>query len=177
MTRLFIVLRPSPAFRDALASLQENLRSAGVAGRWLAPESLHLTLAFIGERPDPETVLSLLPPVNQAFSVALSHPGFFPKADVLWAGTRPNGKLDALAVRVRDKLTEGGIPFDRRPFVTHITLARKPKLPEGMDLSLFPVTQAEMTVREVCLYKSERGENGMMYTVIDSTRTDEEGAP
>ena len=177
MMRLFIALRPSPAFRDALATLQERLRASGAAGRWLAPENLHLTLAFIGEWQDPETVLSLLPPVKKAFSIALSHLGFFPKADVLWAGTRPNDKLDALAACVRDRLTEGGVRFDPRPFVPHITLARKPKLPEGMDLSLFPVPPAEMTVRELCLYKSERGENGMMYTVIGSTRTDEEGAP
>ena len=177
MTRLFIALRPSPAFRDALASLQENLRAAGVTGRWLEPFNLHLTLAFIGERPDPEAVLSLLPPADQGFTMALSHPGLFPKADVLWAGTVPCPELDALAARVRDRLTEGGVRFDPRPFVPHITLARKPKLPEGMDLSLFPVPPAEMTVREVCLYKSERGESGMMYTVIGSTRTDEEGAP
>lgn len=177
MARLFIGLRPSPLFRDALSVLQENLCAAGAAGRWLAPESLHLTLAFIGERPDPEAVLSILPPVENAFSIALSHPGFFPKADVLWAGTVPCPELDGLAARVRDRLTEGGVSFDRRPFVPHITLARKPKLPEGMDLSLFPVPTAEMTVRELCLYKSELGESGMMYTVIGSTRKDEEGVP
>ena len=177
MTRLFIGLRPSPAFRDALSGLQENLRAAGVTGRWLEPFNLHLTLAFIGERPDPEAILSLLPPVEKEFSIALSHPGFFPKADVLWAGTQPCAELDALAACVRDRLTEGGIRFDPRPFVPHITLARKPKLPEGMDLSLFPVPPAEMTVREVCLYQSERGESGMMYTVIGSTRKNEEGAP
>ena len=177
MMRLFIALQPSSEFRNALTILQERLREAGVTGRFLAPSNLHLTLAFIGERPDPEAILSLLPPVEKAFSIALSQPGFFPKADVLWAGTRPCAGLDGLAARVRDRLTEGGIPFDRRPFVPHITLARKPKLPEGMDLSLFPVPQAEMTVRELCLYKSERGESGMTYTVIGSTRTDEEGAP
>ena len=166
--RLFVALRPSPEFRDALTALQENLRAGGVTGRWLSPENLHLTLAFVGQRPDPEGVFNALPKPEEPFDIALSHPGVFPEADVLWAGTAPSRALDSLARRVRDGLSEAGIPFDQRAFVPHITLARKPRVPEGVRLNGWQVPPAAMTVREVCLYKSERGENGMVYTVIGS---------
>ncbi|MBR5111692.1 MAG: hypothetical protein IK099_16045 [Clostridia bacterium] len=49
--RLFVGLQPSPAFREALSELQERLRLVGVEGRYVTPDNLHLTLAFIGEWP------------------------------------------------------------------------------------------------------------------------------
>ena len=51
-------------------------------------------------------------------------------------------------------------------FVPHITPGRKPIVPEGFDLSGIVVPAAEMTVSDVFLYRSERGENGMIYSVV-----------
>lgn len=162
--RLFVALEPSPAFRDALASLQERLRAAGVTGRYLTPGSLHLTLAFIGMWP--EDITALLPPVETAFPIALTHVGVFPGARVLWAGVQPCEALDGLARRVRRNLAEAAVPFDPQAFNPHITLIRKPAVPESVSLSDIRVPRAEMTVRDVCLYRSESGENGPVYTVI-----------
>ena len=161
MPRLFVALEPSPEFRDALAALQDRLRAAGVAGRWPDPACLHMTLAYIGMWP--EDVTALLPPVRRPFPLTLSRLGIFPGADVLWAGVEPSAELDWLAAEVRRILDGAGIPFDRQPFFPHITLARKPRLPEGFGLPEFPVPAAVLTVREVCLYQSEPG---MRYTVI-----------
>ena len=173
--RIFIGLQPSPAFRDALSALQGMLREAGVAGRWLDPSNLHMTLAFIGQWEDPEAVLSLLPAVEKPFPVVLSHIGVFQKADVLWAGTASSEALDELAERVRSRLLEAGIPFDPRPFVPHITLARKPILPDQFLLPAVPVPPAELMVRDICMYQSERGENGMVYSVIGRSPEKAEG--
>ena len=164
LMRLFAALEPSPDFRTALGEVRDRLRAAGAEGRWLEPSNLHLTLAFIGMWPEDAT--RFLPPVERPFRIALSHPGVFPEANVLWAGVAPCEALDRLAARVRRNLAEAGIPFDPQAFNPHITLARKPRLPEGLTLADFPVPAAEMTVREVCLYRSERAESGMVYTVI-----------
>ena len=164
MMRLFIALEPSPEFRNALSVLQNNLRTAGVSGRYLEPSGLHLTLAFIGMWP--ENIAALLPHVQQPFVITLSGTGLFPKADVLWAGITPSGPLNELARNVRTVLSEAGIPFDRKAFNPHITLVRKPRMPKETVLSGIRVPPAEMIVRGVCLYRSERGENGMEYTVI-----------
>ena len=165
--RLFIALQPSPGFRAGLADLQERLRAAGVAGRYRDPSGLHLTLAFIGEWP--EDVIGLLPAVQKPFPVTLSHTGIFPEAKVLWAGTVPSEELDSLAEQVRHRLAEAGIPFDRKRFCPHITLIRKPAVPAGTVLPEIPVPPVTMTVDKVCLYRSDRGDSGSVYTVIGSS--------
>lgn len=166
--RIFVALQPTPAFRDALASTQERLRAAGVAGRYLTPSNLHLTLAFVGLWA--EDITGLLPPVRQPFPVTLSHVGVFPKAKVLWAGVEPSEALDGLARQIRQALSEAEIPFDRRDFNPHITLARKPVVPDHGMLSAIEVPRATMIVKDICLYRSDRGENGMEYTVIGRSR-------
>ena len=162
--RLFVALEPSPGFRDALSALRERLCMAGVNARYYDPSNYHLTLAFIGAWP--ENIAAVLPQVSAPFSIVLSRLGVFPEANVLWAGIAPSAALDGLAGRVRRALEDAGIPFDRQPFYPHITLGRKPAVPEGVSLGEIAVPPAAMTVREVCLYRSDRGENGMAYTVI-----------
>ena len=170
--RIFVALQPTPAFRDALASLQDRLRNAGVTGRYLTPSNLHMTLAFIGMWP--EDITELLPIVEQPFPVTLSRLGIFPKAKVLWAGVEPSQELNSLAGEVRQALTEAEIPFDRQDFNPHITLVRKPIIPENLILSDVHVPQATMVVKDVCLYRSYHCENGMEYTVIGRSKQEGE---
>ena len=164
--RLFVGLRPSDEFRAALSVLQSRLRAAGVTANYLDPSNLHMTLAFIGEWL--EDVSGLLPEVTQPFSLSLSHVGLFPGAKVIWAGTGASEDLNQLAERVRNNLTEAGIPYDPKPFVPHITLGRKPAVPSGFHLSEIMIPQAVMTVRDVFLYRSDRRDTGMVYSVIGS---------
>ena len=166
--RLFVALRPSGEFRAALSALQDRLREAGVSGRYLDPSNLHLTLAFIGEWP--EDITSFLPAVVCPFPMVLSRLGIFPEAKVLWAGPEPSEELNRLAEQVRRILTEKGIPYDPKEFNPHITLVRKPAVPAGTDLSELFIPSVSMTVDRVCLYRSDRGEHGMVYTVIGTTR-------
>ena len=162
--RLFVGLEPSPAFREALAELQGRLRAAGVAGRYLEIGNLHMTLAFIGMWTEDAAVL--LPTVDEPFPITLSCLGVFPKAKVLWAGVDPSEALNALAERVRRSLAEAEVPFDPQPFNPHITLARKPVIPDGLNLSQIEAPRAAMLVKDVCLYRSEPGENGVKYSLI-----------
>ena len=162
--RVFVALQPAPVFRDALASLQDRLRAVGVTGRYLTPANLHLTLAFIGMWP--ENITNLLPSVQKPFPVTLSRLGIFPAARVLWAGIEPSETLDRLAQQVRQALSEAEIPFDRKNFNPHISLVRKPTVPEHVTLSEIEVPRATMIVDDVCLYRSDHLENGMEYTVI-----------
>ena len=174
MMRLFVALQPSSDFRDALAVLQDRLHAAGITGRYLEPSNLHLTLAFIGMWP--ENIAERLPSVQQPFPVVLSHIGLFPEANVLWAGVEPSEPLSGLAGCVRHVLSDAGIPFDRKRFNPHITLIRKPSIPGEIVLSEIEIPRASMTVSDVCLYRSDRGKHGMMYTVIGRS-PDQEAEP
>ncbi len=162
--RLFIGLEPTPDFRHALDELQSRLRVSGTEGRYLDPANLHMTLAFIGEWP--QDLTGVLPAVDVPFAITLSHLGIFSGAKVLWAGVEPSPALDALAARVRMQLDDARIPYDRQAFAPHITLLRKPVVPENMDLSAIEVPQATMLVHEVCLYQSVHEADGMHYRVL-----------
>ena len=165
--RLFAALRPSEEFRTALSVLQSRLQDSGIAAQYLDPSNLHLTLAFIGEWP--EDISGILPKADVPFPITLSHIGIFPQAKVIWAGVDASEDLNRLAERVRNNLSEAGIPFDPKPFVPHITLGRKPAVPAEFDFSEIRIPRASMTVSDVCLYRSDRRENGMVYTVIGSS--------
>jgi len=170
--RLFVALRPTEEFKEALSALQGQLRRAGVEGKYLDKASLHLTLAFIGEWP--ENVTACLPPVMAPFSIMLSHIGVFQRAKVLWAGVEDSEGLNRLARAVRQRLRDNGIPFDPQAFNPHITLIRKPVLPDEAVLSSIKPPPVSMQVGEVCLYLSERRESGMAYTVIGRKGRQEE---
>lgn len=164
--RMFVGLQPSQEFREALALVQDRLRASSVTGRYLDPSNLHMTLAFIGEWP--ENVSELLPVVDKPFPITLSHIGIFEEADVLWAGVQPSEELRNLAKRVRHILADEGIPFDRKIFNPHITLMRKPSIPGNIVLSDIEIPAATMLIDKVCLYRSDRVKNGMVYSIIGS---------
>ena len=58
--RLFIAIQPDRQMKDALRAVQNELRRRGVEGNYTRAENLHLTLAFIGEYPDPDAVLEAM---------------------------------------------------------------------------------------------------------------------
>jgi len=62
------------------------------------------------------------------------------------------------------------IPFDRKAFKPHITLMRKPSIPVNATISEIKIPAATMLVEDVCLYRSDRGKNGMVYTIIGSSK-------
>ena len=159
--RLFTAINLTQPLRDALIGLQNELYDHGVRGRYTSEEDLHLTLAFIGEYPDPQPVLDALSAVSfTPFPLTLEGLGSF--GSLWWAGLRDSAPLTAVGRRIRRALAENGIPFDRKRFSPHITLLRKAEGPLP-GLSLAPVT---MTVETVSLMRSDRGRHGMIYTEV-----------
>jgi len=101
------------------------------AARWVPPENLHATVAFIGETPDADAVIeavtraaSPFPPVR----LVLEGLGAFPswrRARVLWAGlTGEVAVLSAAARAVGEALAPIGYEPEDRPYTAHVTLAR-----------------------------------------------------
>ena len=162
--RLFIAVKLSDEIRKALAKIQEDLRRQGVQGRYLTPENLHMTLAFIGEVPDPDPVLEAADAVPfPAFPITLKEAGIF-KSNILWAGIRPSEPLEKLVKHLRRELAEADIPFDRQTFRPHITLIRGLDTEKGLPEIRLP--EVTMTVDHMTVYRSDRGRDGMIYTEI-----------
>ena len=72
--RLFIAIQPNKSVRAALRAVQNELRRRGVEGNFTRMENLHLTLAFIGEYPDADSVTDAL----QGISLRCFQQGYQP---------------------------------------------------------------------------------------------------
>ena len=55
--RLFIAIELEPNIKYALTEIQGTMKKQNIIGNYTPIENVHLTLAFIGEYPDPEQVL------------------------------------------------------------------------------------------------------------------------
>lgn len=163
--RLFIAINFDSAVKDSLIDLQEDLRQAGVSGRWTVPENLHMTAAFIGDYGDPDEVLEVMEGIPFApFTMTLR--GVQRVRDMYFARTGECREMKDYVRRLRKALSDRGIPFDRKKFSPHITLARRVSIRgEGLYNDI-EVPDLEMEVDGISLMRSDRGKHGMIYTEL-----------
>lgn len=144
--RLFFALWPSSALAGELHRLAAEARYS-CGGRLMAQDTLHLTLAFLGQVE--ETRLPELHDIAAAISVpaftlSLDRLGYWRHNRILWAGcTTPPPELAALADALHQALRHAGFVLEERPFAAHLTLLRNarceaaPSLPVALP---WPVT-------------------------------------
>ena len=127
--RLFFALWPDDTVRAALAAASAAIhRVAG--GRATRAESIHLTLAFLGDC-DADRLGALKADRGAAFgcdrsSSSSTKRGFWKHNRIAWVGaTETPGALEALVSELRTALAEAQFAFDPKPFVPHVTLVRK----------------------------------------------------
>ena len=163
--RLFIAIQLTDEIKDALTGVQTFLRTHGVHGNFTRRENLHLTLAFIGEYADPDSVLDAMRAVAfSPFSIRLE--GFGSFGDLYWSGIGGSEELAVCVKRLRRTLAEQGIPFDRKKFSPHMTLIRKASFDKRAALPGVTIPDAAMEVNAISLMRSDRTKNGMVYTEI-----------
>ena len=156
--RLFIAAKPHGA-EEALAETIALLRDR-VHGRFVAPDSLHVTLAFLGNvdaaRVDDaaDALSRACQRVDGPFPVALGELGSFgkPSRATLWQGLRDGGKLTELAAAVRGELRKREFTFDEKKFRAHITLMRNADLTGGVLPAPYP---ADAVIESAVLFRSD----------------------
>lgn len=172
MIRLFVALALTDEIRQRLAGL-----SGGVPGaRWMDPESLHLTLRFIGEVPEDQAIDidEALAELRAApFTLTLDGVGVFGtgrRARVLWAGVERNEPLNRLQAKVESALVRCGLRAEERKFSPHVMLARLKDPPQdrvGRFLSERGLFRAgPMPVDHITLYRSHLGNGGAVYEAL-----------
>ncbi|MBQ3374405.1 MAG: RNA 2',3'-cyclic phosphodiesterase [Oscillospiraceae bacterium] len=163
--RLFLAIQLNDEIRNALIDVQSAWKRRGVIGNYTSVENLHLTLAFIGDYPEPYDVLEALDGLD--FSpVTLRLEGIGSFGDLWWAGLSDSRGLEAIVRRIRHRLSEAEIPFDRKKFSPHITLIRKASRNSRKDLPPVSLPSSMMEADRISLMRSDRGKNGMIYTEI-----------
>jgi 2'-5' RNA ligase len=139
--RTFIALDIDPDIRQKIERFTDGIRAFAPDVRWVKPESLHVTLKFLGEQ-SPETVEkikeSLSEVLSEPFDLKFRDYGFFPttkSARVFWVGIEAGPQLASLAAAIDEATAKLGIPKEDRAFSPHLTLARSgsgaPKVQKG----------------------------------------------
>ena len=129
MLRLFVALPLPPEVRTRL-----TLLGGGVPGaRWMPPESLHLTIRFIGEVDGgtAQDIAEALDGIDASpFALTLTGIDTFGQGEaarVLWVGVEREPALLELRERVESALRFAGIAPDAQKYIPHVTLARLKK--------------------------------------------------
>jgi RNA 2',3'-cyclic 3'-phosphodiesterase len=180
--RIFIAVELPSTLRQQISRHITELRRAEpeVRASWSRQENLHLTLKFLGE-----TSVSGIPNLSEAmqaavarvspFEITIDGCGAFPSRGqprVLWIGIQdPSRQLIRLQQALEDEGEKRGFDRERRDFHPHLTLARlrqtngARRLVDLHEKIGFPATKVD--VRELCLIRSEPGDQGSRYTVIE----------
>jgi 2'-5' RNA ligase len=128
--RLFVALDVADDIRRKIAGFLEGVRGFAPDARWVPPESLHVTLKFLGERPEAELArieAALAEIRSAAVEVSFRGHGFFPtarSARVFWIGVQAGPELKALAEQVDGAMAALGVEREQHEFSPHLTLAR-----------------------------------------------------
>jgi RNA 2',3'-cyclic 3'-phosphodiesterase len=189
--RIFIAFDIDDAIRERIQRFVEGVSGFASEARWVRPESLHVTLKFIGEKP-PEVVEEIKRAVgtvkSEPFEISFRGYGFFPTAKsarVFWVGIEAGPQLASLATAVDHATLRLGIPKEEHAYSPHLTLARGgggsggprrekedpprrsfQKLQER--LAAMPTLEfGTMTAREFFLYQSQPMRGGAKYTKIE----------
>jgi 2'-5' RNA ligase len=188
--RIFIALDIDDAIRQRIQRFMEGVSGFAPDARWVRPESLHVTLKFIGEKPGEAVegikhTLSVLR--SDSIDITIRGYGFFPTtkaARVFWVGIESGPQLPALAKAVDEATSALGIAKEDHPFTPHLTLARgggrsgAPRWSKGdtpnknfqrlqEKLAALPTPDfGSMAAQEFLLYESKLAQGGSRYTKI-----------
>lgn len=187
--RLFVALDIPDSIRAKMSTFVSGVRGFAPDVRWVSPESLHVTLKFIGEQPDDRLGVikdALASLKADGMDVGFRSTGFFPTANsarVFWIGIEADARLANLAAAVDKSLEPLGIEREQRAFSPHLTLARsgsgrpergKSDRPNRLFAVLRdrlaqmpPPDFGTMTAREFFLYLSKLSPKGAQYTRLE----------
>jgi RNA 2',3'-cyclic 3'-phosphodiesterase len=189
--RLFIALDIDDGIRERIARFVEGVCGFAPDARWVRAESLHITLKFIGEKPEKlvEDIQQALRTIHAgALEIVFRGYGFFPSAKaprVFWVGIEAPRSLASLAAAVDEKMSALGIAKEEHAYSPHLTLARgaggsgSPRRKGDKSNRSFQILQERlaalptpefgtMTAHEFFLYQSQLSPKGSKYTKLAS---------
>jgi 2'-5' RNA ligase len=188
--RLFIALDIDDAIRERIETFMQGVAGFAPEVRWANSKSLHVTLKFIGEQPEPavEHIRAALSTIEASSAeIHFRGLGFFPttkSARVFWIGMEAGPRLAALATEIDKKMAPLGVSKEDRAFCPHLTLARgrgrsaSPRRhPSDVPNRTFQCLQERLaalptpdfgtlTARDFFLYQSRLSPQGSKYTKL-----------
>jgi 2'-5' RNA ligase len=179
--RAFIAVEIDTGVRAAAEAVQQDLARAGVAVKWVEPDNLHLTLAFLGDVHDrslPELFVAVgkVAKGEPPFAMTVAGLGAFPNSrrpKVVWGGIAGGTEeLARLHATLEDPLIDLGLyRREDRGYTPHLTLGRVSGEKAGQALSPLLPQYADWSggttaVSELVIYSSELRRDGPVYTAL-----------
>ncbi|MGA1874664.1 MAG: RNA 2',3'-cyclic phosphodiesterase [bacterium] len=184
LIRSFISIDIEGQVREKIRGFQEELikkvAEMGIRVSWTRPESIHLTLKFLGDIPV-NHVNPILDALKRAvagvetFTMKIEGLGAFPNfrnPRVIWIGISEGAEsLQKLQPRIEQELVRLRFPKEKKRFNAHLTMGRirsEGKVAALSDiLASIPSPVAGLTaVRDIRLMKSELHPSGAIYTEL-----------
>jgi 2'-5' RNA ligase len=190
--RVFVSIDLEEDIRGKVARFLDGVRGFSPEARWARPESLHVTLKFIGEQSEEQVAAvkeRLQGIAAKPMDIRFQGYGFFPTAKaprVFWIGIEAGPALSQLAATIDHALGELQIPIEDRSFSPHLTLARSGggsgsprwRKEDGPNATFAELQKrlaamsaldfGTMAAREFSLYQSQLSPGGSKYTRLHS---------
>ena len=178
--RLFVAINLPEVDKRRLCEAVGTLATHDLPVRWVEPDSLHITLKFLGEVAE-ANVPAVRAALQQAvaglrhFDVVLEGLDAFPslsRPNIFWVGASNPAALAQLQQSVESQLEQVGFPREDRPFRPHITIGRVKSRASIRDRALMDrmVSQfrynTQFQVRSADLMRSHVSSRGARYEVV-----------
>ena len=178
----FLAVRVEEPALGAAGAVLDALRGLIPDVRWVRPEGLHITVAFLGPAGvelQAAALTAVEPELTRlsAGMVGLDGLGAFPdlrRAQVIWMGVDGAGGdlLGGVARACRTALTAAALPTETRPYHPHCTLGRPRRhwtASQAQALaSADPGRIPPFTAARVALLESHPGPGGSRYDEVGS---------
>lgn len=185
--RLFVALNLPDEQKERLHDAAAPLRDAGWSVRWVGPESIHLTLKFLGEvRPSNveqvEEAIANVAAKTEPFDVGVGQLGAFPsvrRPRVVWVGVDATPELRCLKHDLEWELASLGFDRETRAYHPHLTLGRVQKDARAGDFRDFEDYvrsfdfETVLEARTVDLMRSHLSPKGARYELLTATKLGE----
>jgi RNA 2',3'-cyclic 3'-phosphodiesterase len=177
--RLFIAIRieTSELLLSLLNEIKNELKGDNI--KWVDPQHLHLTLAFLGDTEETiiENIITLMDSVGKStteFDIELNSLGVFKSINfpsVLWFGLNYDNSLPVLKTNLDNQLKKIRLKVDERIFKPHLTIARIKNIVDKncLQLMLNKFCKKEILKQKVDyfnLYESILTPAGPIYRII-----------
>lgn len=134
--RAFIAIKLPGFIKENLQNAQKIMRKNNLKAKYTSHKNMHLTLKFLGNvdndlLPKIKDILTECTQYAKPVKLSLKGAGAFPNIrfpKIVWAGIKGEiQKLETLHAMLEQKLSNFGIPREKRKFHGHLTLARLKK--------------------------------------------------
>jgi 2'-5' RNA ligase len=177
--RTFIAINIPDHVREAIGEFQKKLKENRADVKWVRPESIHITLKFLGDV-ESDRIDELVGAIQDAskdnvpFTVSVSGVGTFPndrRPRVLWVGVKNGAEtLSDLAGNIDHALSTMGFEEEKRKYSAHLTLGRvrSPNYIEKTvkDMRSMEFESEPFTVGSIEVMKSQLFKTGAVYTAL-----------